>query len=192
MPHNQALSLSRKRTPLCFFVPCRYVLFCPRCPYSCTAAQGVPAQTAYKVGAKVADFALPDENGKTVKLSDSQGRVRVLVFYATWCTPCNAEAASLEKDIWQAYKNKGAQVLGLAIMEQVPDPTTKLKEFRAKRHVTYPLLSDEKMQVRNKFGGKRRSLFCAAGQTGSHITWRSMTHWPGLKKRLSALLAAKD
>lgn len=40
--------------------------------------------TAYKIGDKVADFALKDEHGKTVKLSQYKGKVIVLNFFATW------------------------------------------------------------------------------------------------------------
>ena len=41
-------------------------------------------KAAYKVGDKVADFALKDEHGKTVKLSQYKGKVIVLNFFATW------------------------------------------------------------------------------------------------------------
>ena len=147
------------------------------------------AQAAYKPGAKVADFALKDDNGKTVRLSDSRGRVRLLVFYASWCGPCNEEAPSLEKDVWQAYKNKGVQVLGLAIMEQVPDPAVKLRAFRARHHVTYPLLSDENMQAFNKFGGGGIPCCVLLDRQGRFVARYDTLNVA--KKRLPALLAAK-
>jgi peroxiredoxin len=43
-------------------------------------------------------------------------------------------------------------VLGLAVQENVPNPAVKLKAFRKKHRLTYPLLSDEKMEVANQFG----------------------------------------
>jgi len=49
-------------------------------------AQSAPdnGKAAYKIGDKVADFALKDEHGKTVKLSQYKGKVIVLNFFASW------------------------------------------------------------------------------------------------------------
>lgn len=55
----------------------------------------------------------------------------------------------MEQEIWQAYKNKGVQVLALAVGES----GVELKAFRDKHNVTYPLLSDEDQAVFNRFGG---------------------------------------
>ncbi len=63
----------------------------------------------------------------------------------------------MEHNVWQAYKAKGVQVLGLAVAERDAgagiDPVAKLKEFRARHNLTYPLLSDEDQTVFNRFGG---------------------------------------
>ena len=37
-----------------------------------------------EAGKTVEDFALPDENGRTVHLSDYKGQIVALVFYASW------------------------------------------------------------------------------------------------------------
>ena len=63
----------------------------------------------------------------------------------------------MEQDVWQAYRAKGVQVLGLAVAERDAgadiDPIAKLREFRSRLHLTYPLLSDEDQTVFNRFGG---------------------------------------
>lgn len=41
-------------------------------------------KSTYKVGDKIADFALKDEAGKTVRLSQYAGRIVILNFYASW------------------------------------------------------------------------------------------------------------
>jgi len=43
-------------------------------------------------------------------------------------------------------------VLALSIQEGVPDPFTKIRQFRKAHNVTYPILSDEKGAVITKFG----------------------------------------
>lgn len=56
--------------------------------------------------------------------------------------------------MWQKYKNKGVQVIGLAIQEAQGggDPFTNIKGFRQKHKLTYTLASDEKAEIIAKFG----------------------------------------
>ena len=42
------------------------------------------APKVYKFGDKIADFALKDEQGKTVRLSQFKNNVVSLTFYASW------------------------------------------------------------------------------------------------------------
>jgi len=43
-------------------------------------------------------------------------------------------------------------VIGFDVQEGVPDPFPKVKEFRKKHQLTYPLVSDENGIVMQKFG----------------------------------------
>lgn len=98
--------------------------------------------------ARPADFSLPDDMGKTVKLSRFRGKPVVLVFYASWCGACHKEAPHVESDIWQKYRRRGVQVLGVALGESAPDA---LKAFRKKHGVTYPLLDDASKTTAERF-----------------------------------------
>ena len=81
----------------------------------------------------------------------------------------------MEQEIWQAYKNKGVQVLALAVAERdadpnLADPAIKLKAFRDRHKVTYPLLSDEDQSVFNRFGGGSIPSCVLIDQQGKFVT----------------------
>lgn len=105
----------------------------------------------YKIGDTISDFALKDDKGQTVRLSQFRGKVTVLMFYASWCPGCNEEAPHLEKEIWQKYKDKKVQVVGVALQEG-DGPFAKMRKFRKDHKLTYPLVLDDPGNIIQKFG----------------------------------------
>ncbi len=90
-----------------------------------------PADTA--VGALM-QLTLPDPAGKQRKMSEWQGKVLLVNFWATWCPPCVAEMPELEA--LQAERgSKGLQIVGIGI-----DSPSNIREFSEKHKITYPLL----------------------------------------------------
>ena len=83
------------------------------------------------------DFALADDTGATVRLSDYRGRRVVLYVYPAAMTPgCTTQACDF-RDSLDALHAAGIDVLGLS-----PDKPDKLAKFRERDHLTFPLLSD--------------------------------------------------
>ena len=83
---------------------------------------------------RAADFQLDLLSGGELNLSDLQGKVVVLNFWASWCPPCRAEMPSFES-IYQEYSDRGVVFVGVA----VSDTEDEAREFAEKVGVTYPI-----------------------------------------------------
>jgi cytochrome c biogenesis protein CcmG/thiol:disulfide interchange protein DsbE len=66
------------------------------------------------------NFALPDMNGRLVKLSDLRGQVVLVNFWATWCIPCRQELPAIQ-EVYQEQRGQGFTVL--EVNEQEPPAT---------------------------------------------------------------------
>jgi thioredoxin-dependent peroxiredoxin len=96
---------------------------------------------------KVVDFALQDDQEKTVHLSDYAGTPVVLFFYPRADTPgCTIEACGF-RDVFKKIQKAGAVVLGIS--RDTPKAQAK---FKAKYDLPYPLLADVDEKVCKQFG----------------------------------------
>jgi thioredoxin-dependent peroxiredoxin len=93
------------------------------------------------------DFSLQDENGKTISLSDFQGKPVVLYFYPKDDTPgCTTEACNF-RDNYSAYEQAGITILGVS-----PDSVKSHVKFKEKFHLPFPLLADIDHKVCDLYG----------------------------------------
>ncbi|MCE9636327.1 MAG: peroxiredoxin [Planctomycetes bacterium] len=90
-----------------------------------------------EIGSKAPAFALKDDAGATVKLSEFAGRWVVLYFYPRADTPgCTKEACEFTAAI-RAFEGMDADVVGVS-----PDASPALAKFRAKYGLKVRLLGD--------------------------------------------------
>lgn len=66
---------------------------------------------------EVPDFALPDLEGRTVRFSETTGKVRLLSFWATWCPPCREEIPTF-KELQKTYGERGLAVVAVSMDEE--------------------------------------------------------------------------
>ena len=77
---------------------------------------------------------LPDLDGKPQPLEQWRGKVLVVNFWATWCTPCREEIPLFVR-LQNEYAARGVQFIGIAI-----DQPDKVKPFAAELAMNYPNL----------------------------------------------------
>ena len=79
-------------------------------------------------------FSLTDITGKPLKLSDYQGKVVVLDFWATWCGPCRIEIPGFV-ELQKRYAAQGFSMIGIS-MDESPEPVV---EFYKELQMNYPV-----------------------------------------------------
>jgi cytochrome c biogenesis protein CcmG/thiol:disulfide interchange protein DsbE len=86
------------------------------------------------VGRNAPDFTLTSFDGQEYRLSDLRGKVVLLNFWASWCKPCEQEAADLEA-AWRYYQPRQDVVfLGIAWTDTEKKSLGYLEKF----DITYP------------------------------------------------------
>jgi peroxiredoxin Q/BCP len=107
------------------------------------------------VGSKAPAFALKDQDGKTVRLSQFKGKRLVVYFYPKADTPgCTQQSCNL-RDAFPQLKKLNAAVVGIS-----PDPVEKQKKFDDKHGLGFPLLADTEHGVADAWGvWGERSLY---------------------------------
>jgi peroxiredoxin Q/BCP len=104
------------------------------------------AKTSLESGQVAPDFCLPDQEGNRTCLEDLRGKWVVLFFYPRDNTPgCSLEAKNfscLRKD----FEAENAIILGVS-----RDSEESHKKFIEKKELKIKLLSDEKVEIHEKY-----------------------------------------
>ncbi len=87
-------------------------------------------------GLRAPGWELKDLDGKTVKLSDFEGKVIILDFWATWCGPCKKEIPGFV-ELQKKYGRDGLAIIGVSLDEGGPQA---VKPFLKKLGVSYPVV----------------------------------------------------
>lgn len=114
--------------------------------------------------AQAAPFELPrfdaGASTGTVNLATYERQPVFLYFWASWCTPCRAEAPMIER-LWPEYRDRGYVFVGVNIQ----DREAEARAFVAEHRLSFPLVRDAEGSVYLDYGvyGLPESFFLKPG-----------------------------
>ena len=129
-------------------------------------------------------------DGAAVTLSDFEGKVTLVDFWATWCAPCVASMPDLQK-LHDRYSDRGSSVVGVSIDEE---GAKKVKPFLAKRKFSYPILldADGKSPVWKAFGVHGVPALFLVNRNGQIVRqWTGKVNRKEVEKAVAEILEAE-
>jgi peroxiredoxin len=115
---------------------------------ACSAGE-LPA-AKIKIGEKMADFTLPDINGKPHRLYDFEGKKAVaVIFIATRC-PYSNSFNHVMASFAHEYESRGVAVIG--INANKTEPVTEVAEHARSHGLDFLILKDEGNQIADRLG----------------------------------------
>jgi len=100
-----------------------------------------------RTGDRAPDIELPDQMGRTVRLSDFAGRKVLLYFYPMAGTPACTQQACRIRDARDELVGLGVAPIGVS-----PDRPERLKRFDTTRGLKFALLSDPDFTAARAYG----------------------------------------
>ncbi len=95
---------------------------------------------------KAPDFTLKSFSGENIRLAEQRGKILLVNFWATWCTPCRQEIPKLN-NLHKKYSRLGASVWGINIDKNL----TQAKSMANQLHIIYPVLHDSDQAVSKSY-----------------------------------------
>ena len=113
-----------------------------------------PSKTDNSQAGRRPEFWLPDPEGQRHSVSEWDGKLLVINFWATWCPPCLHEIPVFIA-LQEHYRSRGVQFLGIAI-----DDGENVRAFAAEVGLNYPTLHGQAdaMEVMSAYGNKTGGL----------------------------------
>jgi len=113
-----------------------------------------------KVGDKVPDFVLKDQNNNDFNIADFRGKqILVIYFYPKDDTPgCTTEACSF-RDTFEVFTELNVKVIGIS-----SDNVVSHKKFEEKYNLPFTLLADTNKKVQKLFGVPKSFLGMIPGR----------------------------
>lgn len=87
---------------------------------------------------KAPNFSLKTGDGKIYELVQSKGKVVIVNFWATWCSPCRKEIPDFI-EVYKMYKDQGLEIVGVSLDK---GGWEKVNPFVKQNNINYPVVLD--------------------------------------------------
>jgi peroxiredoxin len=130
-------------------------------PDTVATATQAGEEVAVEVGKFAPDFTAKLTNGQTMSLKDLRGKVVLINFWATWCTPCRREMPSFQ-GLADRLDKKDFQVLAINFQE-TPDQISKFTEPLA---LKFDVALDQDGKINRLYGVNQYPVSYVIGRDG--------------------------
>lgn len=110
--------------------------------------QNISRTTAKPTKPIILEFSLPDLLGQQRNITEWQGKILIINFWATWCPPCLKEIPDFIQ-LQNQFNDKNLQFIGIAI-----DDKDAVKDYLSTISINYPILiaGDEGISLSRELG----------------------------------------
>lgn len=113
--------------------------------------ESLEVEAGLEIGQQAPNFELTSLSGETFKLSDYKGQMVMLNFWASWCPPCRVEMPHMETYYQEFKEEHNIEILAVNMTTLERGSKEKVPEFTEKHGLTFPILMDEKGDVKDLY-----------------------------------------
>ncbi len=136
------------------------------------------------------DFALRDLDNKEMKLSELEGQVVLVNFWATWCVPCQVEMPKLQ-EMHDELKDQGFTVL--AISTDDSRSKSRVKPMVKSKGYSFPVLLDTDTKVVTQYNPEKTLPYSVVIDCEGNVAYKHSGYSEGdevhLRSEVDKLLA---
>jgi thiol-disulfide isomerase/thioredoxin len=131
------------------------------CALGVTPGARASAPGEVEVGAALRDATMQGLNGPPRKLSEFRGKPLIINVWASWCGPCRAEMASLDRLAWLELARE-FNIIGIS----TDDYPERAKAWLKDSNATISQFIDSRLQMEHMLGASRLPLTVLVGADG--------------------------
>ena len=135
-------------TALSFGLILNLLILRPAPAISAEAVQN--AETGIKPGDRAPEFTLEDLTGTSRSLSEFQGKLVFLNFWATWCPPCRAEIPEMVR-FYREHSDAPLEIIAVNLTAS-ESAVNGVASFAAEKNIPFPVLLDDKRTAEELYG----------------------------------------
>ncbi len=146
---------------------------------------GVLVGGSARAADKATDFTLRDIDNASVTLSELEGSVVMLSFWATWCGPCKEEMPHLQK-LYTERKDEGFVLLSISTDDA--RSASRVKPYIKKMGYDFTVLLDKESKVIGTYNPPKTLPYTVVIDRDGNIAHRASGYKMGDEEKLAELV----